>query len=285
MKPKLSAVPTELPEPPYAEDTFVKGWRFQIDHERLFASDTWALAPPDIRPWLLMIWHTAWVQMPAAAFTNDHAVIAAKIGMEPRIFTAHADILLRGFVLHSDGRIYHPLIVEQASGAYEKLKNDRERKRQYREKMKSERAENVPRTSTDVRGTSGTVRTPEPEPEPEEESLHSSDEECCPAAGAARPSPTPFSEILRIWREVLPELNGHLDVEHWTPARKALIRARWRDQLPDLDAWRECFQIVRRSKFLMGRSSAPGRKPFKCDLFWVAKPENLSKIYEGKYSG
>lgn len=34
---------------PYPCDTRAKGWRFELDHERIRQSDTWALAPPEIR--------------------------------------------------------------------------------------------------------------------------------------------------------------------------------------------------------------------------------------------
>ena len=167
-RPKLEAVPGNLPEPPYPSDTAVKGWRFQIDHERLFASDTWALAPPDMRPWLLMIWHMSWVQRPAGAFSNDYDVIAAKIGMDPRLFAAHADILLRGFVLHSDGRLYHPVVVEQVLGLLGVKEAERQRKAEWRRKQAEKRGspKDVPR---DRHGTDMGKTTPEPEPEPEPE--------------------------------------------------------------------------------------------------------------------
>jgi hypothetical protein len=97
--------------------------------------------------------------------------------------------------------------------------------------------------------------------------------------------PCPHKEILELWREVLPELPSPHGVEHWTDARKAQIRARWHNELPDLDAWREAFGLVRRSTFLMGQVQTNGRKPFRCDLFWITKPENLLKLYEGKYDG
>ena len=95
---------------------------------------------------------------------------------------------------------------------------------------------------------------------------------------------TPYREILSLWQEMLPELPQPHDVEHWTPARKNQIRARWLDQLPDIEAWRECFGHIRKSRFLMGQTTpAPGRRQFRCDLFWITKPENLLKLYEGRY--
>lgn len=165
MKPTLTSVPTNLPEPPYPADTHVKGFQFRIDHERLFSSDTWALAPPDVRPWLLMLWHTAWTQRPAGAFTNDHAVIAAKIGMDPRQFAAHADILLRGFVLHSDGRLYHPVVVEQVLRAGKWKDDTARRQAEYRKRKKAEQESNALVTRYS-RVTNVTATTPEPEPEP-----------------------------------------------------------------------------------------------------------------------
>jgi hypothetical protein len=103
------------------------------------------------------------------------------------------------------------------------------------------------------------------------------------ASQARRHEPCPFSAIRELWIEVLPELKQPIGAEHWTDARKAVLRARWRDQLPDLAAWRECFELIRKSPFLMGQVATKGRRPFQADLFWVAKPENLLKIYEGKY--
>jgi uncharacterized protein YdaU (DUF1376 family) len=112
----------------------------------------------------------------------------------------------------------------------------------------------------------------------------------CPkvASATSKPEPrngVPYAQIRDLWCRTLPMLRKPLDVEHWTPARKAIIRSRWADQLPDLEAWEATFRKVARSKFLCGQAqTTPGRKPFEADLFWVAKPENLLKLYEGKYT-
>jgi hypothetical protein len=99
--------------PPYPADVRTKGWRFEVDLERIRESDTWTLAPPDLRPWLLMLWSTAWVQTPAGAFPNEDAMIAARIGMDLRAFKAARPILMRRWELASDGRFYHPVITER----------------------------------------------------------------------------------------------------------------------------------------------------------------------------
>lgn len=101
-------------------------------------------------------------------------------------------------------------------------------------------------------------------------------------SAAKKANSVPFSQIASLWAEVLPDMPQPAKL---SDARKATIRARWQDELPDLDAWRECFEIVKESKFLTGRvQTNNGRKPFRATLDWVAKEENLLKIYEGKYS-
>jgi uncharacterized protein YdaU (DUF1376 family) len=103
------------------------------------------------------------------------------------------------------------------------------------------------------------------------------------SAGVSTRARVPFSEIVKLWAEVCPHLPQPAKL---SDARKATIRARWHDELPDLDAWRECFEMVAASRFLSGRTSnSNGRKPFRATLDWVAKQENLLKIYEGKYDG
>lgn len=91
----------------------------------------------------------------------------------------------------------------------------------------------------------------------------------------------PYSKITELWAEMLPELPQPLKL---TPARKTQIKARWNDELPDLDAWRECFGHIRKSAFLMGKiDPPPGRNRFVCTLDWITKQSNLLKLYEGKY--
>lgn len=103
----------DSPPAPYPPDTRAKGWRFELDMERVRQSDTWALASREMRPWLLMLWVTAWEQRPCGSLPADDELIAARMEMDIRQFRAHRDILLRGWVLHADGRLYHPTITER----------------------------------------------------------------------------------------------------------------------------------------------------------------------------
>lgn len=158
----LKAVPSELPQPPYPKTTAAKGWLFDLDHERLWESDTWALSPPDMRPWLLMVWMISWRQVPVGSLPNNEEVIAARIGMDLRIFRAHRDILLRGFQLHSDGRLYHPVLVEHANKMIEQRAIWAGKKRIKRASEKNQSlSENV---QGDSLGSPCGVSTPTPTP-------------------------------------------------------------------------------------------------------------------------
>jgi len=91
----------------------------------------------------------------------------------------------------------------------------------------------------------------------------------------------PTAEIVALYHAELSDLPR---VEKITDARAGYIRQRWLQDLPTLDAWRNYFADVRRSKFLMGL--APGRDgkpPFRADLEWLTKPSNFAKVSEGKY--
>lgn len=126
---------------PYPSDTRAKGWRFELDHERIRQSDTWALAAPEIRPWLLMLWMTAWEQTPCGSLPQDDELIAARIGMPLDQFRAAKPRLLRGWWLADDGRLYHDTLAERVLEMIERRDGERSRKAEYRERKKAELAE------------------------------------------------------------------------------------------------------------------------------------------------
>lgn len=72
-----------------------------------------------------------------------------------------------------------------------------------------------------------------------------------------------------------------------TAARREQIKARWREDMTDLEDWKTFFERVAKSDFLMGRAkpSAGRTKIFRADIGWLTKAENFAKIMEGKYDG
>lgn len=282
---------------PYPAETKAKGWRFELDYERIEQSDTWVLASPEMRPWLLMLWMTAWKQVPCGSLPANDELVAARIGMDLRVFRANRDILMRGWVVASDGRLYHPVITEQVLNLVALRNKEATRKQTYRDKKNQSLASESP-----VGQPWDSARTPVgatlPEPEPEPVSLVVPNGTTRPANAEPVVSRKVFPEcnhqaVIDLYHEVLPTLNR---IEIWNTARQGYLRSRWRevaaelakegqsfDEASILDWWRSFFAHIGRSKFLTGRAEGVKGEPFKADLEWIIRPTNFAKIIEGKY--
>lgn len=127
-----------IEEPPYPTDTRAKGWRFELDYERIRQSDTWALAPDEYRPWLLMLWMVSWEQTPCGSMPSDDDLICARIGMAPKVFAKAKKALMRGWWKASDARLYHGVITQLVLEMVEAKTKERARKAAYRHRMDAE---------------------------------------------------------------------------------------------------------------------------------------------------
>lgn len=136
---------------PYPADTKAKGWRFELDLEQIAQSDTWALAAeiPMAQHTLLMMWAVAWQQTPCGAMPADHALLRAKLRVPPKLWTPMADVVVRGWWLAADGRLYHDTITSRVLDMLGRKDSERLRKAEYRARMDSDRktkaSANVPR--------------------------------------------------------------------------------------------------------------------------------------------
>lgn len=163
---------------PYPADTRSKGWRLQLDYERIEQSDTWALATAEIRPWLLMLWFTAWKQTPCGSLPDSDDLIAARVGLASKTFSKNRAILLRGWWKADDGRLYHNVIAEQVISMLDIKFSEKERKAAYRARLAEQgglaKGEPVPSVSHGCptgqtwvsHGCPPAATLPEPEPEP-----------------------------------------------------------------------------------------------------------------------
>lgn len=124
---------TDLISPPYPAETKAKGWRFDLDYEQLDQSSTWALASAEVKPWLLMMWLTAWKQVPCGSIPADEEVIAAMIGMPPKLWEKHRKVMLRGWSSANDGRMYHKVLTARVHEMLSKRRSESERKALYRQ--------------------------------------------------------------------------------------------------------------------------------------------------------
>lgn len=96
-----------------------------------------------------------------------------------------------------------------------------------------------------------------------------------------RADPCPHQEILNLWKTIHPDCR---QPKIWNGTRQANLRARWK-QYPNITHWREFFESLKKSDFLMGRVNGKDRRPFDLSLDWLVKAENFNKVIEGKYHG
>lgn len=92
----------------------------------------------------------------------------------------------------------------------------------------------------------------------------------------------PHQEIIDLYHRILPM--GR-QVRVWNEARRAKLRARWRedDKRQSLDWWERFFGYIAESEFLTGQTTTAGRPPFEIDLEWIVTPAKFVKIVEGAY--
>ncbi len=93
--------------------------------------------------------------------------------------------------------------------------------------------------------------------------------------------PVPYKKIIELYHECLPELPAVMKL---TQKRKTQIRQRFNEDLDGLINWKNYFDYVGQSDFLMGRvQPSNGRAAFVADLEWITHSGHFVKITEGKY--
>src|SRR3990172_8673486 len=92
----------------------------------------------------------------------------------------------------------------------------------------------------------------------------------------------PHQEVINLYHEILP--NNPM-IRDWTPARQALLKARWNEdsERQNLDYWRSFFEYVAKSSFLTGKTTGQNGRGFNPGLDWILKAENFAKVREGRY--
>lgn len=122
------------PEPLVAADVDLRGMPWMpLDTQRLLDSDLFALATAEEFRAAVVLWCKAWQQVPAGSLPSDDRVLAHLSGTGARWQKVKA-MALRGFVLCSDGRLYHSVIVEKVEDAWKERLRNREKQRKWREK-------------------------------------------------------------------------------------------------------------------------------------------------------
>lgn len=149
---------------------------------------------------------------------------------------------------------------------------NRDRKRAYRARLAEASKETAGDNVRDMSGTSprcpNTDIETEKEKEKEKERERSKERSAC-ARGA------PVDEIVALFNGICRSFSPVSSVEKW---RIEKVGALWQT-CPDLDTFREVFEIFEASDFLKGG----GEKGWKASFDWLIKPDNFRKVMEHQY--
>jgi hypothetical protein len=91
---------------------------FMLNTERLLGSELVALSTGEEFKAAILLWCRAWKQRPAASLPNNEKVLASFAGVPLAKWRKIRGMALRGFVLCSDGRLYHPILAADAIRAH-----------------------------------------------------------------------------------------------------------------------------------------------------------------------
>jgi uncharacterized protein YdaU (DUF1376 family) len=100
-------------DPPISSEVDLRRYpTLPLDVQRLRDSDFVALASADEFRAFLLLLSAAWHQIPAGSLPIDDRLLCALAKTEMKSWKKVKLLALRGFVEHSDGRLYHPVLTE-----------------------------------------------------------------------------------------------------------------------------------------------------------------------------
>lgn len=120
-----------LPGPPIGADVDLRDFSFMpLDVRRLLSSETWIEAADDPRLGhaLMSLWAESWHQVPAGSLPDNDRVLQ-RLSMCPDVkeWRRIRERALAGWRRCSDGRLYHPVVVEKAQESWTHKVAQRER--------------------------------------------------------------------------------------------------------------------------------------------------------------
>ena len=115
----------ELPAPLMGDDELPDLDSFMLNTEKLMNSQLVLLTSGDEFKAAVLLWCAAWRERPACSLPNDDKVLAGVARVTPRLWKKIKAGAMRGFVLCSDDRWYHPFLVKDARRAIEAVQKKR----------------------------------------------------------------------------------------------------------------------------------------------------------------
>lgn len=256
----------ELPEPLTNTSHDVSGLDgFMLNTDKLMASELVALATGEEFKAAVCLWCRAWKQVPAGSLPNETKVLAAFSGAGFR-WPKVKDVALRGFILCSDGRLYHKTLCEDVHRAAASKALRRERTKAATEARKNKRDEQRDVSDDDERDVeqSSNVTTSHRQDRTGQEEEK------------GRVPQTPIDGFIEDWNRLAAKLKLP-KVQRLTETRKSKFLLRLAD-IGGPPGWPVLLEKIENSRFLSGKSSS-----FCVTFDWVLNPTNLTKIMEGNY--
>ena len=96
-----------------------------LNIRRLLKSETWIEAAdnPKVGHALMCLWCESWQQIPCGSLPNNEKMLAQFAMCAPRVWSKIREKALEGWILCSDGLLYHPVVSEKALETWEKKWN------------------------------------------------------------------------------------------------------------------------------------------------------------------
>jgi hypothetical protein len=307
----------DLPAPLSPRDCDLRGLEWMpLFGYRLKGSDTWRSASLEARGVMIPLWWTAWSEAPAGSLPDDDAFMASACGItDMRIWKRLREVVLRGFVMCSDGRFYHPVLCVEAKRTWEKRVKARTKKAAQREEFmqRCSSAATAPlqpcssaatgllqdciaevNNNSDLASTvPGDVpddRTGQDRTEEREEEDKGSPSAPCGEIATPQEELLPSATVHRIrvlddvpqavvmWNEMA-AAHGLPKVQSVTETRRRLLRARLKEA-GGLDGWKHCLEVIAGTPFLLGLE---GSRSWRADFDFVVKAGSFTKIMEGGF--
>lgn len=118
----------ELPAPPVPADCNLRGLPYYpLNYQRLVGSSFHRLATAAEWRAGLLLWMKSWHEIPAGSLPGDDRELCVLAEVPMRAWLKLKDMALHGWVLHSDGRLYHPVVTEVTLHAWGQREANRHR--------------------------------------------------------------------------------------------------------------------------------------------------------------
>ena len=258
---------------------------------RLRDSDLAAEEHPEACWYAVMLWSAAWHQLPAGSLPDNETILArlCGLGRDLKTFRKHRAGAMRGFVLCDDGRLYHPIVAEQALAAWESKKQQRWRSECARIKKSNQRnGTDIPAPTYEqfLAGTSPGHIEPSPDFVPDDNAL-------CPEGQQVQETGTGTGRLKKDAdassvaggdpRQAFDEWNllavriGLPVAKDLTEARRKALKARL--AAGGMTAWREALVALEASPMCRGDND----RNWRADIDFVCQAKSFQRLREGFY--